>query len=98
LSTSKSAPVTIEQLESYIKVTAYCMERHKLPQILPTLKRLIAARDDLLANGDPLEFARRILESGTIDVQPGPFRNGQPRLSGPNCSNDPNQPSAHDAS
>jgi hypothetical protein len=86
--------ITVERIEGAIAITAYVMNRHKLPQLLPHLKRLIAARDDLVVNGDPLEFARRILESGTIDAQPSPFRNGQRRLSGPNCSSDPNQPLA----
>jgi hypothetical protein len=53
--------VTIERLERAIAKTAYCMTRHKLPQLLPTLKRLEAARDDLKANGDPIEYARRVL-------------------------------------
>jgi len=42
-------------------VTADCMTRHNLPELLPTLKRLEAARDDLRANGDPIEYARRVL-------------------------------------
>jgi hypothetical protein len=37
------------------------MTRHNLPELLPTLKRLEAARDDLRANGDPIEYARRVL-------------------------------------
>ena len=54
--------VTIERLERAIAITADCMERHNLPQLLPTLKRLEAARDDLIANGDPIEYARRVRE------------------------------------
>jgi hypothetical protein len=53
--------VTIERLDCAIAVTADCMTRHNLPELLPTLKRLEAARDDLRANGDPIEYARRVL-------------------------------------
>jgi hypothetical protein len=53
--------VTIERLGCAIAVTADCMTRHNLPELLPTLKRLEAARDDLRANGDPIEYARRVL-------------------------------------
>jgi hypothetical protein len=61
--------VTVERLENAINVTAYVMVRHNLPQILPTLKRLEAERDRLLADGDPIEHAKRVLERGTIVVQ-----------------------------
>jgi hypothetical protein len=54
--------VTIERLNAAIAKTALCMTRHDLPQLLPTLKRLEAERDRLIANGDPLEYARRILK------------------------------------
>jgi hypothetical protein len=35
---SDSNEVTVERLESAIKVTARCMVEHDLPQLLPTLK------------------------------------------------------------
>jgi hypothetical protein len=54
-------PVTIERIDRAIAVTASCMARHNLPQLLPTLKRLEAERDNLIANGDPIEYAKRIL-------------------------------------
>jgi hypothetical protein len=50
---SVKVSVTIERLERAIAVTAYCMTKHNLPQLLPTLKRLEAERDNLIANGDP---------------------------------------------
>ena len=50
-----TASVTIERLERAITITAEAMSRHNLPQLLPTLKRLEAARDDLIANGDPID-------------------------------------------
>jgi hypothetical protein len=53
--------VTIERLERAIAVTARCMAQHNLPQLLPTLKRLEAERDRLIAVGDPIEYAKRIL-------------------------------------
>jgi hypothetical protein len=56
-----SAVVTIERIESAIATTAHCMAEHNLPQLLPTLKRLEAERDQLVANGDPIEYAKRVL-------------------------------------
>jgi hypothetical protein len=56
---------TIERLELAINITAYAMTRHELPQMLPILKRLEAYRDELLANGDPLAYAKRVLDSGS---------------------------------
>jgi hypothetical protein len=61
-------PATIERLDSAITLTAYVMQRHSLPQLLPTLKRLEAARDELLVNGDALEYAARVLARSAIDV------------------------------
>jgi len=63
-----TGPVTVEHIEHAIAVTAYCMTRHKLPQLLPTLKRLEAARDELARDGDALDYARRVLERGAISV------------------------------
>jgi hypothetical protein len=56
------APLTAERLERVIAITAYAMVRHNLPQILPTLKRLEAERDRLLHEGDPLDYAQRVLD------------------------------------
>jgi hypothetical protein len=61
--------VTVERLENAITMTAYVMAHHNLPQLLPTLKRLEAERDNLLRNGDPIEYAKRVLERGTIAVE-----------------------------
>jgi hypothetical protein len=60
--------VTVERIEHYIALTAYAMQRHKLPQIFPTLKRLEAERDRLRAEGDPIEYAKRLLERSTVAV------------------------------
>jgi hypothetical protein len=56
-----SKEVTIERLERMIIITADCMKRHKLPQLLPTLKRLEAERDRLVVEGDPIAYAERVL-------------------------------------
>jgi hypothetical protein len=53
--------VTVERIERAITTTAYCMAEHNLPQLLPTLKRLEAERDKLIAEGDPIEYAKRLL-------------------------------------
>ena len=96
---SKSAPITLDHA---IAVTAYAMQRHNLPQLLPTLKRLIAARDDLLVNGDALEFAKRVLENVTIETHKSdaelsaPEKRNAPSLQ--NYNIDTNQTSMHDAS
>ena len=55
------ASVTVERLTRAIAITADCMARHNLPQLLPTLKRLEAERDRLLQEGDPIEYAKRVL-------------------------------------
>jgi hypothetical protein len=54
-------PVTIERLGRAIAMTARCMTQHNLPQLLPTLKRLEAERDNLIANGDPIDYAKRLM-------------------------------------
>lgn len=60
---STVASVTVEELERAISITADVMVRHNLPQIMPTLKRLEAERDRLLREGDPIEYAKRVLAS-----------------------------------
>jgi hypothetical protein len=37
------------------------MAEHNLRQLLPTLKRLEAERVKLVAEGDPIEYAKRLL-------------------------------------
>jgi len=54
--------VTLERLNRAIEVTARFMVEYNLPQIMPTLKRLEAERDKLLAQGDAIEYAKRVLE------------------------------------
>jgi hypothetical protein len=53
--------ITVERLDRAITITAKAMERHNLPQLLPTLKRLEAERDKLVTEGDPIAYARRVL-------------------------------------
>jgi hypothetical protein len=53
--------VTLERLERAVTITAEMMARHNLPQLLATLKRLEAERDNLIAHGDPIEYGRRLL-------------------------------------
>ncbi len=64
------SPVTIERLERAIQITAYVMQRHNLPQLFQTLKRLEAERERLVSEGDPIEYAKRILERRAIAIQP----------------------------
>ena len=54
-----TSPSTLERLESAITVTAQAMTLHNLP--LPHLKRLVAERDKLVSEGDPIELARAVL-------------------------------------
>jgi hypothetical protein len=61
--------VTTERLERAIAATAYCMTKHNLPQLMPVLKRLEAERDNLIANGDPIEYARRVLARRGLQQQ-----------------------------
>ena len=56
-----SASITVERLERAITITAEAMTRHGLPHLLPTLKRLETERDNLIANGDPIAYAERLL-------------------------------------
>jgi hypothetical protein len=67
---NKDEPITIERLDDAIAITAYCMQRHNLRQLFPTLKRLEAEREKLRADGDPIEYAKRVLERSTVVVQP----------------------------
>jgi hypothetical protein len=60
--------VTIERLQNAINVTACVMAHHELPQLLPTLKRLEAERDNLALNGDPIEYAKRVLARGALTI------------------------------
>jgi hypothetical protein len=53
--------VTVERLERAIRAVAGWMIQYDLPQVLPTLKRLQAERDRLLKEGNPIEYAKRVL-------------------------------------
>ena len=63
--------MTVEHLERAISVTATCMARHPdlAHRLMPTLKRLEAERDNLIANGDPVEYANRILARRGFHLQ-----------------------------
>lgn len=53
--------VTIERLDRAIRITAAAMVQHDLPQVLPALRRLETERDRLVKEGDPLDYARKVL-------------------------------------
>jgi hypothetical protein len=54
-----SKPALQHRLERAIDITAYCMVRHELPQLLSTLKRL---EQELAKNQESaLEYARIVL-------------------------------------
>jgi hypothetical protein len=57
--------VTLEHLERAITITARCILEFNMPEILPTLKRLEAERDRLIAEGSPAEYAKRVLARKT---------------------------------
>ena len=65
---SQKPKVTAEQLDRAIKITAHVMVRHNLPQILPTLKRLEGEHRRLSSEGDPIDYAKRILASDTMKL------------------------------
>lgn len=48
-----------DRLERAIRITAYCMVRHDLPQLLPILKRL--ERELAASRQNPLEYARKVI-------------------------------------
>jgi hypothetical protein len=58
---TSAIPFTIERLDRAIRITAAAMVRHDLPQLLPTLRRLEAERDRMVEEGDPMEYAKRLL-------------------------------------
>jgi hypothetical protein len=60
--------VTVERIERAIKTTARVMARHNLPQLMPTLQRLEAERDRLIRDGDPIEYAKRLLGSTRLSA------------------------------
>ena len=62
----------IERLERAIRTTARVMKDYNLRQLLPTLKRLEQARDNLLADGDALEYAERVLSNLNRNTAPIP--------------------------
>lgn len=61
--------VTVQRLERAITLTAYAMIRHDLPQLLPSLRRMESARDDLARNGDAIDYAKRVLDRGAVAVE-----------------------------
>jgi hypothetical protein len=62
---------SVVTVERAIEVTADCMARHPdlAQRLMPTLKRLEAERDNLIANGDALEYAKRILARRGLQQQ-----------------------------
>jgi hypothetical protein len=59
--TQPSDEVTVERLELAIKAVAGWIVNYDLRQAAPTLKRLHAERERLLKEGDPIEYAKRVL-------------------------------------
>jgi hypothetical protein len=53
--------ITVQRIERAIATTATAMAQHDLPQLLPTLKRLEAERDKLTTEGDPIDYAKRLM-------------------------------------
>ena len=64
--------VTVERLERAIRAVAGWMIQYDLPQVLPTLKRLQAERDRLLKEGNPIEYAKRVLDLMIAGPKGGP--------------------------
>jgi hypothetical protein len=62
--------VTAERIERAITFTAYCMKRWRMPELLPTLKRLEAERDRLSDEGDALAYADSVLARSTKLIEP----------------------------
>jgi hypothetical protein len=60
---SNEVSVSVERLDRAIKITAELMVRHQLPQLMSTLKRLETERDRLLAEGDAINYAKRVLDN-----------------------------------
>jgi hypothetical protein len=53
--------ITVERLEQAIKAVAGWIVQHNLRHAVPTLRRLQAERDRLLKEGNPIEYAKRVL-------------------------------------
>jgi hypothetical protein len=55
--------ITVARLDVAIATTAACMKYHPdlAPQLMLTLKRLEEERDSIVANGDPLDYAARLV-------------------------------------
>jgi hypothetical protein len=59
------SPVTVERLDRAIRITAQAMIDYPdvaRDYIWPHLKALEAERDRLIQEGDPLEYAKRVIE------------------------------------
>jgi hypothetical protein len=52
---------TIEEIKLAIATTAYCIRRHNMPELLPTLKRFQAHLVEREAEGDAMACADRAL-------------------------------------
>jgi hypothetical protein len=61
---TSASVITLERVERAIQTTAGAMSLHPdlAAQIVPTLKRLEAERNRLLQEGDPLDYAKKVLE------------------------------------
>jgi HAMP domain-containing protein len=48
--------ISIERIENAIHTVARMMLKHDMPELIATIRYLEAARDDLLAGGDPAKY------------------------------------------
>lgn len=60
--------VTVERLQRAILIVARGMQFHKMPEAIPIIRRLEAEIVKLEAEGDALDYARRILERNAITI------------------------------
>jgi hypothetical protein len=75
--------VTIDEIERAIKIVAYCIKRHNMPEALPVLKRFEAELERRLAEGDAMDYADKVLARYTKTIN-AVLR--APRLIAPQCS------------
>jgi hypothetical protein len=61
-------PPSIKEIELAIKLVAYGMKFHKMPEALPVLKRFEAYLEQRLAEGDAMDYADRVLDRYTKSV------------------------------
>jgi hypothetical protein len=58
--------VSIEEIKLAIATTAYCLRRHDMPELLPTLMRFERYLEQRQAEGDAMDHADRALARGEL--------------------------------